>query len=386
MQSPEHRSIEAKLRAVEEDEMKRKVIHLMDITQAEVDDTCGMRYWLSYMEGGRGMTPTLDVIPNMIEQETHNDFRTISSMPDLSADNIKKSVDDILSKLTEDDKKNQRRMELMYRRLGWLAAFALYIEPKIREQYYTILTDGEQVLNRDPLMIVTYPDRVLRSKANSEVTYREYVPMIPGVNHHNWLDSFKYRVRLHAGIAAMEEARKEHIAYGQVMGLSKGYYSLFDKRLVHPYVWGYYHAKKEEWTHSQTVVSENAAGWKQMPVWNFLGGVVAWVKMCGESVANVQFPLSGMVKQDKLFLQSWVDRRLHREREIRGVNGECYGNKKLRAIYFARRTDQCQTTVGEDCPYVKACWDKKIGAEPFKSGAFVPKRSDWPVRLTEVLG
>lgn len=367
------------------DEMSRKVIHIADMEGAEVDDTCGMKYWYSFMEGGRGIIPKDHVIPDLIDREIHNDLAAIAEMEVINPSTLQAAVDEILARLTPKDKEDQYKMELLYRRLGWLVAFALYVEPNIRATFDTIKTDRELLLNRDPLFVVTYPDRILKSKANGELSYREYVMMPPGMNRHLWLNSWQYRVRLHIGQAAAEASLKQHVTYGQVMGLSKGYYSIMDKRLVHPYVWGYYHARKEEWTHSDAVIKENASGWQMMPTWKFPGGIIAWVRMCGEAAAFAQFPMSGVVKQNMGLVEEWSDHRLHREREIKGVNGACQGNHKLRAIYFAKQTKECTTTMGEDCPYMKACWDKKLNNNlAGKDGLFVSKANRAITKLSEV--
>jgi hypothetical protein len=59
-------------------------------------------------------------------------------------------------------------MELLYRRLGWMNAFALFIEPGIRRLYLTIPMDEEITLDRAPLSVKVRPGQ------------RAQAPAVPG--------------------------------------------------------------------------------------------------------------------------------------------------------------------------------------------------------------
>lgn len=348
---------------------QHKITFLTDVSQVEIDDACGMKYWLQTLEGGVGIANRYTRIPNAIVSQTLDDLRTLSKMEDISEDTITSMVEAILDPLTRADHEDERKMELLYRRLGWFAAYALYMEPFIRTIYKTEPIADEIILDRDPLWVVVHPGRVLRSLSSDEVIYREIALMPPTLWNRKWLQSWHFNMKMHVGIQAVEEEIKEPVAYGQVMGMSEGYKSLTNERLIHPYVWGYYNTKSGQWSHAFKTGEE----WVQKPVWEYAGGVIQWVKLCGKELADHQFQLSPPINSNSDILNEWVGRRVHRERQIKTMADSCHINTHLRAIHFPRRTAQCRPIVGEPCEFLKACWgDKKTVAMPMTNEEFVP--------------
>lgn len=345
-----------------------KPAFMVEFPTTELDEACGMKLWYSTFEGGRGIVRKEDVVKRAINQQIHADLRSIALMNDIRAGAIKELVDDILHPLTPEDRKDQAKMELLYRRIGWFVAFALFKEPDIREKYETIPIDSETILDRESLYVVAYPDRVLKAKGLDEISYREYVPMPSGVMPKRWLESWLYNMRLHVGMAAAAEDIHQKVDFGMVMGLFEGYPSIVDGRLVHPYVWAYYNGKNE-WS---TCIRGDGNTWLPAPIWQYPGGIVQWVKTCGKGVADSQFPFSPPVTLNKTVLDSWMAKRLHREREIRSIQEICHVNPYLRSTYFERRTAQCQPGYGESCPFAKMCWAPKPVLQPLKDGEFVP--------------
>ena len=350
---------------------KSKTTFLVDFQQTEVDDLCGMKRWLSSHESGMGIQAKDSVLPGLLEQATHSDFQCINGLEDLSQPSIQAVIDDVLGELTDKDKQDQTKMELLYRRLGWIAAYALYIEPAIRMDYEVIPIDTEIVLDREPLWIITHPDRLLRHKVTKDVIYRELIQMPPGLTNQKWLHGWHFRMRMHAGMASAMEDRKLGIDYGQVMGMSEGYISILDGRLCHPYIWGYFNEKTSSWSN---VYRNERDGYKLAPVWEFPGGIVAWVKKCGEGIANNQFPVSPPIMLNKSMLDNWVEQRLHREREIRTLADISVGNLHLRGIHFPRKTANCRPVTGEVCEFIGCCWNGKVAANPLKDNNFVSNR------------
>lgn len=343
-----------------------------DVTASEMDDNCGMKFWLSKYESGRGIIKQDAVVGHLLDTQIHDDLALVAQLEDISAPNIQRMIDEIISHLTATDKQEIPKMELLYRRLGWLAAFALYMEPDIRANYENLPIDPALVLDKEPLWVITYPDRLLRSRVEkSLVVYREYVSVAPGQSMERWMQSWQYNIRLHVGLAAAQQTLQDPTmkpSYGQIMGLSTGYRSLMDTRLVHPYVWGWYCKEKEEWTNN---TSNRAGSWVKMPVWDFPGGVVEWVKMCGRGIGVAQFPMSSPVYLNKEVLEGWTSRRLHREREIQEISKSAHLNKHLRTVYFGQTTNQCYPMSGNVCPFVHACWDREGSKAPLKSGLYI---------------
>ena len=347
-----------------------RIIFLTDVNAVDIDDTCGMRYWYSSMEGGTGIQPKDAVLPNAILQETFKDLKTVSETKDLRRPIVQAAIDEILGALTDRDKADFGAMEVLYRRLGWLSAQAMFIEPTVRNLFDEVKIDSEIVLDRDPLWVAVKPGRVLRSRYEGEIIYREYVPA--NSLSSKWLEGWNYSPRLHIGMAAAQEELKMKIDYGQIVGLSKGYRQARNNKLVHPYVMGYNNEKTGEWTHSFM----KAAGpdWKEKPVWEFPYGIVDWVAKCGAEVATQQFPTSAKVKFDAKSLNGWVNRRIHRERDLHKVKQTCHQNEHLRVIYYPKNTRECVPVAGEPCPYLTACWQQRT-VSPLLTGDYVPNPS-----------
>src|SRR5205814_4368767 len=215
---------------------------VLDLEQIQDDDTCGMKTWLSRFEGGRGIVRRADLLPASLVAETHTDLRMLAKMPDISPAALTRAAGQMFAGLTAEDRQDVKKMELLTRRAGWFAAFGLYVEPKIRATFDDLPIDEELILDHDPLWIITRPDRLLRDKVTQETVYREYVVMPPGLLMKQWLQQWLYNIRLHAGMVAVSQWPRDAVLphHGQIMGLSTGYQSTVNGRLVHPYVWGYH--------------------------------------------------------------------------------------------------------------------------------------------------
>ncbi len=346
------------------------IVYMTDVSRVETDDACGMRYWLGYMEGGQGVIRKSEVVDKLLGVAIHDDLRSLSGLMDISPLAIQNIIDEVLSHLSAEDRQDVGKMELLYRRLGWFAAFAMFMEPEIRKEYRNIPIDSALVLDKDPLWVVAYPDRLLKSRSSGSVVYREYVPMGAGLTQERWLKGWFYNVRLHVGMAAAIQETKDVTlspTAGQVMGLGQGFRSLLNNRLVHPYVWAYHNKATDEWSSDRKTPDCVVA-----PVWAFPGGVVAWIKLCGAEVAKCQFQLSPAIPLNKPVIDAWVSRRLHRERQISTNKTAAATNFYIRSVYFPKVTNQCQPPNGPACPFLPACWDKKVEQLPLISDLFVP--------------
>lgn len=334
-------------------------IYLTDRTTAETDDKCGMRRWWYKHEGGWGIVPVKESIHLTVGKETHEDLATVAGMEDISFAAIDDAVRELIRSIPGDTTDAQR--ELLYRRLGWLAAYALYIEPKVRETFETVSVEAEHILDRDPLWISYTPDRYLRHRQGRYLVYKEYKTTISAGP--KWMTSWAFKPQVHIGLAGMQEELKERVAYAQVMGLLKGDYSWGNEpRMNHPYVWGWYHAGKKEWTHDYQ--KARTAGWEKLPIWEYEGGPAAWVQRCGPDIAISQFPHTPPIFYNPRLLDDWVLRRTIREAQVAEVVEECRVDLRKRVIWFEPRTDQCRPPFGDACPYQLACHNAAINENP----------------------
>ena len=331
-----------------------KITYITDVASVEADDSCGMKYWFRNHEGGNGILHKDDLLTEKILEQSITDLRTVAMMDDIRRETVQAAIDEVLADLTEDDKKDHPKMELLYRRLGWLAAFAIFVEPVTHNVFEEIPIDDEIWLNRDPLMVKIRPGRVLKDRFSKQLVYREFIPT--GTTGNRWLDHWQYNIRLHLGITAAAEHLNERIVNGQVMGMDMGYRSGSAGKLYHPYVYGFYNKKTNVWMFDGIGAERTGSGWVERPVWEFEKGIVQWVINCGEKVAISQFQLSPGVKIDPNLVRSWTDQRLHRERMNRGLLSTCQTNFHIRSAHFPRRTAQCRPILGDSCPFLQACW------------------------------
>lgn len=344
-----------------------KVLYLTDRSACETDDDCGQKYWWNRKHGRRGIVSVDESFYLTIGKETHEDLAMVAEMPDISPEALDKVIAPLLDSLQAEDISRQTSMEALYRRLGWLVAFGLYIEPGIRATYEPVQLEDEIVLDRTPLWVAVTPDRVLRHRETGRLIYREYKTTITAGK--KWEDSWPYSVQLHVGLKAIEEELDEQLAYAQIMGLMKGNTYNSDGRLTHPYVWAWFNEGAGIWSNEY----QRSTGWAPRPVWEYPGGLVEWVQLCGPGVAAQQFPHSRPIVLNEHIVNDFVASRLHREREIADVTLQCHISETERAKYFRKKMKTCRPAWGDACPYLSACWNATIGQDPLKSGLFVER-------------
>lgn len=337
------------------------MIYVTDRSAVEADDTCGAKFWWNRKEGGAGISPVTAHEALTVGAEVHEDLAFVAELGDLGE--LGAYIESIRA---SSETHTQKQNELLHRRLGWIASYGLFIEPRIRAQgWENVQVEAELILDRDPLWIATTPDRVL--KRGNQYIYREYKSTISSSG--SWLDSWRYAIQLHIGMKAVEEDLGVKVAYAQIMGLMKGFER--DGKLTHPYVWGYYNPSTERWTHDYNLARSSA--WNPRPVWEYPGGTLEWVRLCGEDVANAQFPHTAPVFLNDRMLESWVARVAARQSQIAAVESACREDLKARAIYFEQRTKNCRPPFGGACEYLMACWNASIGQDPLGSGQYVKR-------------
>lgn len=359
---------------------ENKLVFLTDRSAVETDDTCGMKFWWNRKEGGKGIVPVDEAEALLVGRTVHEDMLTIGELKDLRQEAIEEIIDDILIR-AKPDRSDTRRMEILYRRLGWLAAWALFIEPGIRERWDNLALEHEMILDRSPLYVAFTPDRLLKSKQHGFIKYLEYKSTISASK--KWLDSWMYAIQLHISLAGVKEEFPDlSIKFAQVAGLMKGNYSQSgEKRLMHPYVWGWYNESEGKWANKYE--DGRRAGFEPMPVWEYEQGIVRWVLTCGDETARMQFPHTSPIFLNDAMLDGWVARRVHRENVIRQVENECRTDPVARQIFFEQRTKNCKPPFGDACPYLKACWNAGTARDPLADPEYVVRT---PHHDLEIIG
>lgn len=243
-----------------------------------------------------------------------------------------------------------------------MAAWSEYVEPRIREGFEEVSCEEELVLDRTPLWIGVVPDRIQRRIATGGLVYREYKSTIS--TSKAWQEHWMYAIQLQLGLAALqEEYPHERVEYGQVSGFYKGVER--DGRLAHPYVWAYY--RNGQWSASFK------PGWDHCPVWEYPGGTLAWVRLCGAEVAERQFAFSAPVTLDWRRVDDWTTTRLHRRGIIERAREGARTDRVIRLQAFPPSAIHCRPSFGPQCPYLAACHNFTVQADPVGSGLYIPR-------------
>lgn len=339
--------------------MSAEIIYLLDRSAGETDDTCGMAFYWNRLHGKRGIEPVEKSTYLTEGIDIHDDLSAVASLEEITTNVVNDLIQERLNAAGENPNK-----ETLYRRLGWLAAAALFMEPRVRADYENVATEHEIILDRDPLWVPVTPDRVLRHRQGRYLVYREYKTTITA--GHKWISSWPYAIQVHLGIKAIEEELSEKVAFGQIVGLMKG--DKRGERLAHPYVWAYRNSQSGEWTHDYS--KARSAAWEHMPVWEYPGGICEWVEKLGPEVGLSQFPHSAPVFLNERMLDNWIARKTARMAEIEATLSDCKNDESIRRLYFEQRTKNCRPAFGDPCPFLAACWNAAINAEPLASGLY----------------
>lgn len=332
-------------------------ILLDDRSGMEQDWKCGMSYYWNRVHGGTGMVPAEEADYFLVGRQIHEDFDHLARM-ELSEEAIQEYALRLIP-----DSINQVDLEPAYRRAGWFIAYALFIEPLIREEWENVSVESEIILDRSPLWMCVTPDRVLRSRRTGELVYEEYKST--KFNNKGWHDYWPYAVQVHLGLLAVEEELGEPLAYGRIRGLEKGYEK--DGKLRHPYVWAYYDEKQDRWQ------QEYKYGLTLRPIWEYPGGIFEWVKVCGEETAKEMFPVSRPLFLNRRIIEPMLNRRIIRMQEIRDFKDGSMGPDADRQLVFEARYTQCNPVIGAPCAYLSACHNGEVNADPIGSGVYVPR-------------
>lgn len=354
-------------------------LFLTDPALSALDDSCGMKLWYARFQSGGGITPLKDILTNEMLTATQMDLRMLGQMEDISPEMIQSLIDEILAGVGKDNLNNNiRSRELLYRRLGWFASYAIFIEPHQRKLYKPVPIEEEIDFNRSPLLIRINPGRVLYNASTQEIEHREFVPT-SSVSA-KWRDGWEWNIQPHISLIAVREHLQRRVHWSRIQGLNTGYVSsISNAQLHHPYVYAHFNKKTGEWTHQFKFQDQDNGDWVEKPIWESPLSIVEWVRKCGATIAETQFPLSPKIPVNEAMVQAWVARKIHRERQIHSMKLACQDNKSLRAVHFPQITSECSPVHSAPCAFKDLCW-----STPFMSAAILNKdfKVNLPILLT----
>lgn len=313
------------------------IIYLTDRTTIETDWECGQqRFWYREFDG-TGIVPANEPVYFQQGRDIHESLAgVLTGGP---------------PRYLPIDPSNLQAAEANQRHNGWVAAWARWVWPALREEFEVLKVEWEIVLDRSPLWIACTPDVVLRSKITGGLVVWDFKSV--GMLTKAWFDHWPYAVQHHINQAAVEEELGEPVDYAQIIGLVKG--QPRDGRLAHPYVWAW--SDGSDW--STDYYEAKRKGMVARPVWEYPEGIEAWVDRLGEDVAKAQFPFSAKIIKDDRLLAAMVEVRRRRESDVAAGL----------AIYEPRFS-HCTPTIGSPCPYRTACHNATVNADPLGSGLY----------------
>lgn len=344
-------------------------IFVTTLKEANLDDSCPQKLWYAKFQRGSGIVPNTEILPNEMFEATLSDMQTVSLMQDISPGAIQEVIDGVLHGLSSQDLKNTRAMELLYRRLGWMAAYAIFVEPQIRKIYATIDIPDTTWIERESLRVNTPTSgRLLRNRQNGQVEHREFV--LTGSANAKWRESWEWNIRPHLTLLAIREGLGQKIDFCRIIGLNTGFTSSVPgAQLHHPYVYGHFNKTTGEWSHLFKLTDEDGGSWVERPVWEYGLTLIEWVIKVGATVADQQFPLSPKIPLNQRVVNLWLQRRLFRERHLQSMKVTAQDNMYLRNLHFPMKTEACAPIHSAPCAFKDLCW-----SEPFMSAALMSQK------------
>lgn len=342
-------------------------IFITDRTTIETDWTCGMKRWWYKHALGTGIVPVSEASYYRVGRDIHTLLQGVAEASDL--DNLVVQLE-LGWRERVDEAQTLTLKEEITRAYGWAMAWAIYIEPGIRQRYETISLEHELVLQRDPLWLVTTPDRVLRDRDTHEIVVDDYKTTSGSMG---WDAYWPYAIQVHIQLKAVEEELGQKPKYGRVRGLLKGFQR--DGRLIHPYVWAW-----------REPGQDYKPGLTPVPVWEY-GSLGAWIRVLGSEVALNQFPLSMPIFCNDRLLDLLIERRIERETEVSNYLEIAKSTEmplSTAQIIFEPRYSQCRPPGRErQCPYLACCHNATVSEDPLGSGLYVTRT---PHHELEIVG
>lgn len=329
---------------------------LTDRTTIETDWTCGQkRFWYKHA-GGTGIVPTVEASYYAEGRAVHEDmaraFQGDQQVPE-----------DLWAALPPREA-GQVALEPAWRRLGWAIAAREWWTKAALTDRVVRLVETELVLDRGDLWVASTADAVL------EITAGAYAGQLEVIDFKStrdagikWQLHWPYAVQMHLQIKAVEEELQQPVAWLRVVGLMKGQERY--GRLYHPYVYAYRNS-------DGTLFNDYRTGLEAAPVWEHfdsLDSYRAYVLGLGIDTGMAQFPSSHPVFLNQRLLDGLIAERQIRERQVR--DGMAVG-APLNAI-FESRFHECRPAFGDQCPYLAACHNAEVNANPIGSGLYVPR-------------
>lgn len=320
---------------------------LTDRTTIETDWNCQRSRYYYKEFNGHGIVPIIEADYYQIGRDLHRDLQQVCEGADLA--NILAPLYERLGQATR-----LVEREVLTRRIGWVWAFATHWWPRLQEEWEVVQVEFEIVLDRFPLWVNVIPDLVLRHRVHGHLAYYEWKSV--GMLTKEWVNYWPRAIQVHIGMMAIAEELGEEVKTGKVVGLTKG--REYRGRLSHPFIYGYTNDDGRWFT-------EHAHGRHPTGVWEYPEGPVEYLKLLSAEKCLDQFPTSAPIGLNARLVEECCQQRLLREQAIRAGGS-------LDAL-FPMSFSRCRPVIGGVCPYLEACHNATVNADPLGSGLYKPR-------------
>lgn len=349
------------------------MIYYSDRSGSELRRKCPRAFFWNRLAGPseRGIVLKEEAAALRIGGETHEDFRVLAETDDISPEGIDELIEPLVFKAQKVDVFEQRKLEELYRRIGWLTAYALFLEPTVREEFEDIAIENEIAFQARPDYIIgVTPDRLLRHRESGVRVYREYKTTITASR--GWLESWHYKPQVHLGLKSAAELLGGGSSYAQIVGLLKG--EIRDGRLSSPLVYAWKKIDGENISENWRFdYAEARSGFVATGAWEYPGSYVEFVQRVGREKAEGVFPHTEPIFLSEKLLEEYISEEYLRAVEATREGPACRGDEARRGVVFPKNTDACRPIFGDPCPYRAACWNSSVNENPIASGLYVER-------------
>lgn len=247
---------------------------------------------------------------------------------------------------------------------GLIAGTAQKFIPAILKECEVELIEGElyyDIPGNPIVRIMVTPDLILRHRVTQELHYHEY-KTTSARDMIKWCKSWTYQPQLHIGCKAIEAHFNEPCKHAIVQGWNKGYEAY--GRLNSNLIWGY---------RDGNGITQRGYkyGWDRFLVKNPWG----WVKTFTDEEWSMHFPQTLPVGFNEHLVHDFTEQVALRERSLyhshQHLTDQPEDLEWILNLEYPQAFNQCEPSFGERCPFLEACHNPTVNADPLNSSFYV---------------
>ncbi|MGE3341542.1 MAG: hypothetical protein AB7J46_06635 [Candidatus Altimarinota bacterium] len=226
---------------------------------------------------------------------------------------------------------------------------------------------------KGPFIYKAKPDLILAEDDDSPVVYIEYKST--GNKKPEWIESWNKDMQVHGTAKAIEFTKNREVLGTIVQGLYKGYaqYGKLSSNLVY----GYKGKGNPPFT-AETISTEYKPGLKKFPIWEYDGGIKAWIEKLPIETLSEQFPQTPMIFTEESLAEDFFRQRAVRERDVKDSVSRLedpetpdFEKQIILDVRFPQSFSKCCPSFGRPCDFLGLCHGpQSVKDDPVGSGKF----------------